>query len=455
MASGAGRGPSSAPIKIASPNKGTNPAKKKGSTGLALASAAPGAPGSPKRAVAKVSASAGSPRKISVTSSSKTELYRKSSGKAGAAAAEAADAGDDAPGGGGAAPAGGVVTKKKSLSADKVAEKRAAREMRKEAYDKKKADAKKGGGRRKSSIFGGRSAAKGKGKHHQPSRIVQFWEARVKPYMYLGCGKTRPPVELGETARKLAELLHLTHDDVHLLKAQFDALDMDKAGEIDYFEFFEYLGEERTTYGDALFVHIDLDNSGTITFDEYVQVCGTYCVYSQGDILQFAFDTFDDDGNGTIDEDEFKSLLATMQGAEPQFPGNFQRALEEYDKNDDGLIDYTEFQLLNKQFPMLLFPAFRLQQQMQTHSLGSRRWLEIMKVREWDNYANKYAKLHDGRRPSKPRTCASYFTRPKPVYMPKVVAVVEEHEHHDGDGGDDGGSSPGGSPADRLAPDSP
>jgi hypothetical protein len=136
-----------------------------------------------------------------------------------------------------------------------------------------------------------------------------------------------------------------------------------------------------------------------------------------------------------VAQDEFKSLLATMQGAEPQFPGNFQRALEDYDKNDDGLIDYTEFQVLNKQFPMLLFPAFRLQQQMQTHSLGSRRWLEIMKGREWDNYANKYAKLHDGRRPSKPRTCASYFFRPKPVYMPKVVAVVEEHEHRDGDGG--------------------
>ena len=28
------------------------------------------------------------------------------------------------------------------------------------------------------------------------------------------------------------------------------------------------------------------------------------------------------------------------------FPGNFQTALEEFDQNDDGLIDFDEFQFL-------------------------------------------------------------------------------------------------------------
>ena len=32
--------------------------------------------------------------------------------------------------------------------------------------------------------------------------------------------------------------------------------------------------------------------------------------------------------------------------ANPTFPGNYQRALEEFDRNDDGLIDFDEFCML-------------------------------------------------------------------------------------------------------------
>ena len=43
-------------------------------------------------------------------------------------------------------------------------------------------------------------------------------------------------------------------------------------------EFFEMLGEKRSPYTDALFQLIDIDGSGTISFDEFVQAISVYCM---------------------------------------------------------------------------------------------------------------------------------------------------------------------------------
>jgi hypothetical protein len=59
-----------------------------------------------------------------------------------------------------------------------------------------------------------------------------------------------------------------------------------------------------------------------------------------------------------------------INNASPAFPNNFKRALEEFDVNEDGLIDYSEFLAIDSRYPLVLFPAFRLQDVMQRASLG-------------------------------------------------------------------------------------
>ena len=54
-----------------------------------------------------------------------------------------------------------------------------------------------------------------------------------------------------------------------------------------------------------------------------------------------------------------------MNCSEPTFAGNFAAAIQQFDTNSDGVIDFKEFAALNKKFPMLLFPAFRMQEAMQ------------------------------------------------------------------------------------------
>jgi hypothetical protein len=59
-----------------------------------------------------------------------------------------------------------------------------------------------------------------------------------------------------------------------------------------------------------------------------------------------------------------------INNASPAFPSNFKKALEEFDVNEDGLIDYGEFGQIDARYPLVLFPAFRLQDVMQRNSLG-------------------------------------------------------------------------------------
>ena len=43
-------------------------------------------------------------------------------------------------------------------------------------------------------------------------------------------------------------------------------------------------------------------------------------MYGKDDILRFAFDTFDKDGSGTIDEKEFMDMAYMINNANPTFP---------------------------------------------------------------------------------------------------------------------------------------
>jgi len=170
------------------------------------------------------------------------------------------------------------------------------------------------------------------------------------------------------------------------------------AGSMDAVEFFDMLDEERTPLTDELFALMDLDGSGTIEFDEFIAVLLTYCMYTKDDILRFCFDTFDKDKSNSIDENEFMALLSTVNNGAPLFPGNMGTALMNFDSNDDGLIDFQEFKVIETRYPMIFFPAFRLQDRMQQKTLGETRWRDLMKSVQKQRFKNEHRRTH-GRDP--------------------------------------------------------
>jgi Ca2+-binding EF-hand superfamily protein len=241
-------------------------------------------------------------------------------------------------------------------------------------------------------------AKKGKLKKRQMKRQKTCYEKMALQFgFYVG------DVVLKDTrAVEAAQALDLKQWHLRRLRVKFDKIDIDGSGNIDYEEFFEAMGEERSPFTDKLFSLIDLDGSGTIEFDEFVRVLATYCMFTKDEILRFCFECFDVDHSGSIDEKEFIELCKCINNAAPSFPNNFRKALEEFDVNEDGLIDYSEFLELDRRYPLVLFPAFRLQDMMQRNTLGERVWLKVIENYQETRRIEEYKATHGGRAPPDP-----------------------------------------------------
>eukprot|EP00515_Schizochytrium_aggregatum_P011029 CAMPEP_0202081404 /NCGR_PEP_ID=MMETSP0964-20121228/13995_1 /ASSEMBLY_ACC=CAM_ASM_000500 /TAXON_ID=4773 /ORGANISM="Schizochytrium aggregatum, Strain ATCC28209" /LENGTH=367 /DNA_ID=CAMNT_0048648959 /DNA_START=58 /DNA_END=1161 /DNA_ORIENTATION=+ len=172
--------------------------------------------------------------------------------------------------------------------------------------------------------------------------------------------------------QRMIDMLRLTKRELAQLWRVFQRYDNDRGGTIDIEEFYRLIEEERTVFGDSLFELVDIDCSGALDFSEFVQTIGTYCLFGRVDVLKFCFFVFDKDKNGYIDSDELFALVEMLHGNNPS--SNCRQALQNFDTNSDGKIDFGEFQALNNKFPMLLFPAFRMQEHMMANTLGKDWW---------------------------------------------------------------------------------
>jgi hypothetical protein len=157
-------------------------------------------------------------------------------------------------------------------------------------------------------------------------------------------------------------------------------------------------------FTDKLFELIDTDNNGTIDFDEYIRVMATYCMFTKDEIMTFSFQCFDTDDSGSINEQEFTNLMKQISNGSPLFPANFALALQSFDVNEDGLIDYKEFVEICDKFPMIMYPAFRLQDNLQKKSLGEQTWLRVIQDYTARQRVEEYKVTHGGRLPPVPRS---------------------------------------------------
>ena len=134
-------------------------------------------------------------------------------------------------------------------------------------------------------------------------------------------------------------------------------------------------------FGDSIFELIDIDDNNQLDFSEFMTVVSTYCMFGREDVRKFCFYIFDKDKNGYIEADELAALIDLLH--DNMLNGNAKTAMEKFDKNGDGKIDFGEFTTMDKEFPMLLYPAYELQNKMMAATLGRKWWMD--KQRELDD----------------------------------------------------------------------
>lgn len=168
--------------------------------------------------------------------------------------------------------------------------------------------------------------------------------------------------------------LHLSKKDIRKLWKTFKYHDKDRSGAIDVPEFFYLIREEMTPFGSEVFNLVDLDANGVVDFSEFVLLMTKYCLLGKTDILKFCFNVFDKDKSGEIDDDELKGLILMMHGSDQK--SNLNKALDQIRENDEtgGKFDFVAFVQINENYPLLLYPAFRIQESIMLSTFGEKWW---------------------------------------------------------------------------------
>ena len=100
---------------------------------------------------------------------------------------------------------------------------------------------------------------------------------------------------------------------------------------------------------EALFRVFDEDNSGTLSFYEYIQAANLKNMKNPEEKLTWIFTAFDANGDGTIDIDEIREIvvwlfrLAGIEEDEDLLACCSMDVRATIDENDDGVISMQEF----------------------------------------------------------------------------------------------------------------
>lgn len=87
---------------------------------------------------------------------------------------------------------------------------------------------------------------------------------------------------------------------------------------------------------DAVLARCDVDGNGYIEYTEFLNAAHNWRSEMSETRLKSVFDAFDEDGNGTISLEEFKSVIEDSDDL-------WESIIKRADKNGDGEIDFNEF----------------------------------------------------------------------------------------------------------------
>jgi len=181
--------------------------------------------------------------------------------------------------------------------------------------------------------------------------------------------------------------LRLKQGDIDRLFSCFLEIDTDGSGEISLDEFYEHFKLPRTIFSDMAFTLMDEDKSGEIDFREFILTLWNFCSYDLKNLCRFSFHLFDTDESGKLDQQEVEDMVSAVYGEKFADDVRVKKVLDLLDANGDGQVSMAEWVLFNKQYPLLLFPAYQLQGILREKVIG-KWWWDIMQEQREEHFRN-------------------------------------------------------------------
>lgn len=176
--------------------------------------------------------------------------------------------------------------------------------------------------------------------------LTHPWVATAQPELQLNLNMES--LLRFKNARKLQRSVLLciasmcSEREIGELKEKFERLDVNGDGMLTFAEMQQGLSSLSAAELQEFWNSIDVDQSGSIDYSEFLAATMDRSVYLQEEKLWAAFSTFDKDGSGKISAEELRAVLGQGEVEEPE-PGFWENLVREADKNGDGEIDFSEF----------------------------------------------------------------------------------------------------------------
>ena len=157
---------------------------------------------------------------------------------------------------------------------------------------------------------------------------------------------------------------------------EFNNIDIDRSGQITSMELFNHYAVADTVFNRRAMTIMDNEPPDKMSLDvlEYTAAVYNYCSMQKVHLLHFIFAIFDEDGSGYLEMNEFVALVNYVYGRPLT-----QRVLDALDKCDfteSGMITREEFVLRCNTYPMLVAPAFEMQEILHNAVLGVKFWVK-------------------------------------------------------------------------------
>ena len=173
---------------------------------------------------------------------------------------------------------------------------------------------------------------------------------------------------------KMMGTLHLSRSEVRGFAKIFNQIDVDTSGEISMMEFLNFFKMEKTEFNQRTFRVMDIDGSGKVDLFEFISSIYNYCTFDHVGLVRYAFELYDEDKSGSLELFEVIELVKYIYGR--ALDEKITKILENMDKDGSGTISLNEFGKANKNHPILLFPAFHVQEVMRMKVFGAKFWAQ-------------------------------------------------------------------------------
>lgn len=180
----------------------------------------------------------------------------------------------------------------------------------------------------------------------------------------------------GEEILEVSRQLELSEAELNQYWTAFCKIDKSSQGQINIDDFHSFYQIDETPFSRKVFSMMDTDDSGRISFHEFILSIWSYLSLDLDSLAKFSFRLYDYDNSNFMEINEVNAMITCVYGSNPSRENNerLKKLLEKMETSYENRITLDQFVVFSKQYPLLLYPAFMMQSILRRGIFGEAYW---------------------------------------------------------------------------------